>query len=216
MTAPCDPPKTLSYAAPSLRGGRNRIVRALMILLALALPIIVGVWRAGSSYQRQRQLVTALNSVSAGLTIETDSVWHRVMPLRFRHYFDRVREVDLSGAIFDGRHLKAIAVAGSVREVNLSTRPVLDLELAELAPVKNLRVLRLEGAPITDASAPVLAGFDNLQLLDVRDTKLTDASVPYLLQLTTLRDLRIEGSQITGAGARRLRAALPDCAIDTP
>src|SRR5689334_14415946 len=136
-----------------------------MILLAIALPVVVGVWRVGSAYQRQRELVTAMSSVSGQMTIETDSGWHRVMPRRFRHYFDRVREVDLSGAIFDWRHLKAVAAAGSVREVNLSTRPVVDSDLAQLAPLKTLRVLRLEGAPITDASAPVLAGFENLQFL---------------------------------------------------
>jgi hypothetical protein len=209
-------PTTLPYADPSVRRGRNKIIRALMILLALALPAIVGIWRVNSAYQRQRQLITTLNSVSAQMTIETNSVWHRVMPPRFRHYFDRVREVDLSGAIFDWRHLKAIADAGSVREVNLSTRPIVDFELAQLAPLKTLRILRLEGAQITDASAPVLAGFENLQFLDARDTKLTDASIPSLSQLTRLRDLRIEGTPITGAGAKRLHQALPDCAIDLP
>ena len=208
--------ETLSYADPSVRGGRNRMVRGVMILIASALPVIVGLWHVRSAYIHQRQLVTTLNSVAAPMTIETDSFWHRIMPIRFRHYFDRVREVDLSGAVSVGSQLQAIAAAGSVHEVNLSSCPVIDFELAELAPLKPLRTLRLEDTQITDASAPVLARFENLQFLDLRDTTLTDASVPWLSQLTRLRDLRIEGSQITRAGAKRLHETLPSCAMDMP
>jgi hypothetical protein len=209
-------PQMLSYADPSVRGGRNRMIRGFMVLLAIALPVGVGAWRVSTVHARQQQLVAGLNSISARMAVETDSIWHRVIPARYRKYFDRVRMIDLSGCASNGLQLKLAAEAGSVRELNLSTQPVVDSELAELAPLKSLRVLRLEGGHITDASAPVLGGFENLQLLDVRDTGLTDVSVPFLCRLSALRDLRLEGTQITRAAVKRLRAALPDCAIDVP
>ena len=206
--------ETLSYADPSVRGGRNRMIRLVMVLLAIALPAGVGIWRISVAHGRQQQLVTALNSISARMTVETDSIWHKVTPARYRKYFDRVRMIDLSGCASSRVQLKLAAEAGSVREVNLSTQPVVDPELSELAGMTSLRVLRLEGGHITDVSAPVLASLGNLQMLDVRDTGLTDAAVPWLSRLTMLRDLRIEGTQITRAGVKRLRAALPECAMD--
>jgi hypothetical protein len=208
--------ETLSYADPSVRGGRSVIVRGLAVVVAVALSVALLTWRIHSTYERQRQLMTTLNQTSGGMTVETNSFWHGALPARLRPYFDRVREVDLSACYWNGRYLREVAAAASVRDLNLSTRPVQDSELAELAPLSGLHVLRVDGSRISDASAPVLAALENLQLLDVRDTALTDASVPFLSRLMALRDLRLEGTQITRAGVKRLRAALPGCAIDLP
>ena len=77
----------------------------------------------------------------------------------------------------------------------------------------SLEYLTLAGTRVTDAGLEHLVGLERLRELDLSETAITDAGIEALAELRGLQVLRVERTGVSEAGVRRLRAALPDCAI---
>jgi hypothetical protein len=201
----------LAYADRSLRP-RLWPFRALIVLLAVAVPAGVFVWRVRAEHRRQEAGVAAVKMLGGTWQAETDSPWHRVAGRRWAKYFDRVRRIDVPPTVWTVPGAwDQVGRLDSVRELNAEYSTV---DVPAIRGMSGLRVLRLAGTGVGDRSVAVLAGLPRLEVLDLRETRVTDASVPVLMRMTTLRELRIAGSGITRPGLDQLRAALPNCTMD--
>lgn len=106
-------------------------------------------------------------------------------------------------------------IAQQVYSLNLANTKVTDAGLAQVAALPNLRVLHLEKTSIGDAGLAHLKSLQNLQYLNLYGTQVTDAGLANLEGLKNLKNVYLWQSQVTDAGADKLRAALPECKVDT-
>ncbi len=82
-----------------------------------------------------------------------------------------------------------------------------------ISKMKNLRKLVMHNCLVTDSGLPNLVALGELKVLGLAENPVTDAAIENLSQLGGLRALDLQGTLITRQGVRRLRAALPGCAI---
>ena len=84
-----------------------------------------------------------------------------------------------------------------------------------------LRSLHLNRTQVTDAGLEHLKGLSNLEHLilfrwrvtDGGRMRVTDAGLEHLKGLTSLKALVLAGTRVTDEGIKKLRQALPNCAI---
>jgi hypothetical protein len=101
----------------------------------------------------------------------------------------------------------------SLQELDLGGTQVRDAGLAHLSGLTSLQELWLEGTLVTDAGLSHLSGLTSLQELYLDGTQVADAGLAHLSGMTNLKLLDLRGTQVTDACCRRLKAALPNCAI---
>ena len=79
----------------------------------------------------------------------------------------------------------------------------------------SLKSLVLHGASVSDASLAQLRTMTNLTLLNLKKTRVTDDGLPHLYGLSeNLKFLDLTGTRVTKRGVDKLRAKLPNCAIN--
>ena len=100
-------------------------------------------------------------------------------------------------------------------ELYLYRTRVSDRGLRHLAGLSKLESLGLASTAVTDAGLKELQALKGLRKLSLVSTGVTDAGLDDLGRLTGLRELDLSGTRTTEAGLERLRAALPDCRIDS-
>ena len=72
---------------------------------------------------------------------------------------------------------------------------------------------RRQGCPRRLAHGDGLEEDEDLKVLGLAENPVTDAAIDDLSQLEGLRALDLQGTLVTRQGVKRLRAALPGCAI---
>ncbi len=105
-------------------------------------------------------------------------------------------------------HLKRMTKLGYL---NLSGTQINDAGLVHLKALTSLRRLDLEGTQVTDAGVKHLEG---LTILTLAGPEITDAAIDHLEGLSNLAFLFLFSTSVTPEGVKRLREALPNCAID--
>ena len=84
---------------------------------------------------------------------------------------------------------------------------------ALISKMTNLRKLVLHKCQVVDSGLPNLFVLEDLKVLGLAENPVTDAAIDDLSQLEGLRALDLQGTLVTRQGVKRLRAALPGCAI---
>ena len=124
-----------------------------------------------------------------------------------------VRPRDAPGVTDAG--LKYIGKLARLEVLDLSGTWVTDAGVAELEGLARLRELNLSALGITDAGLDHVVKMARLESLNLGGTRVTDRGLVRLLELGELRSLTVSGAGVTAEGVRRLRAALPQCAISS-
>ncbi len=125
----------------------------------------------------------------------------------------QLRALYLDGAIFEERHLAALAGHRSLLDLWLRTTGITDAGLAQLGRIPQLEKTSVTGsaranAQVTDAGLAQLASL-NLTDLGLVGAAITDEGLKTIGQMKRLRWLEISNTQATGAGLAHLQG-LPD------
>jgi internalin A len=100
-----------------------------------------------------------------------------------------------------------------LKVLSLSDTHVTNAGLESLKGMTELQELTLDGTAITDAGLAHMTEFGSLRLLALDRTGVTDAGLLHLEELANLRYLEVMHTQVTGEGIKRLKRALPNCAV---
>jgi hypothetical protein len=99
-------------------------------------------------------------------------------------------------------------------EVNLvRLKTVTDDTVSHLVCFHTIKVLILQGTNVTDDGVDRLADLLLLECLTLADTEVTDACLDVLARMDNLRFLDIHGTKVHEAGAKALKARIPNCRI---
>ncbi len=89
--------------------------------------------------------------------------------------------------------------------------------LAHLASLQHLHELSFQGSDICDSGLKEIGKLTRLSRLDLGWTRVSDAAIEHLKKLTTaehaLSFLNVGDSDVSEDGVKRLREAMPGCAI---
>ena len=108
-------------------------------------------------------------------------------------------------------HLKDFS---ALEELRANSANVTDGSMDGLKPVKSLKILSLTGNQITDAGIAAISGMQPLEELHLRDNAgIGDRCITRLLRLKNLKNVDLQNTSVTGAGAQKLKKAVPDCTI---
>lgn len=89
-----------------------------------------------------------------------------------------------------------------------------DTDLRHLRALPNIEILILRCPGLSDGCLKHLCHVKRLRHLDLYLTPITDRGLSNLEGLSQLEYLRLEDTQVTEDGLRRIRLALPNCAIE--
>ncbi|MBI4586442.1 MAG: sulfatase-like hydrolase/transferase [Planctomycetes bacterium] len=92
---------------------------------------------------------------------------------------------------------------------------ITDAGLVHLSKLRRLKGLHLGGTAVTGAGIARLVELEAIEKLWLDRTGITDAAVEHLARLRSLKELHAAGTKLTAQGIEALRAALPDCEIET-
>ncbi|MEO1982653.1 MAG: PQQ-binding-like beta-propeller repeat protein [Fuerstiella sp.] len=127
--------------------------------------------------------------------------------------------LDLYGNSINDQTTKQLQAFENLRDLDLSLTPVGDAGLKQLTSLKKLKHLHLlysegfAGPKITNAGLKQLSELKQLSSLNLVGAKVTDHGVDDLIRLRKLRHLTLIGTGMSVDGLRRLRKALPNCAV---
>lgn len=149
-----------------------------------------------------------LRELHLGGTYVTNRGLNEITPL------SNLTILDLSGTEVSDDGLRHLSALKNLATLDLSGTEVSDDGLRELAELKNLIDLDLGDCSITDSGLVQLKALVNLQILRLFGTELTDNGLPQFQEFSNLKQLDLEWNpRISKAGARELRAALPNCIV---
>jgi hypothetical protein len=97
--------------------------------------------------------------------------------------------------------------------IDLSGTAIDDDSLRSVAALTNLEVVRLDRTKITAAGLVHLRGLTSCIHLFLNQTLVGDEAAEDLRDLSSLRRVELAGTRVTAEGRRRIREALPGCAI---
>lgn len=109
---------------------------------------------------------------------------------------------------------KNLAALPKLTYLNLTGGPCGPQAGAALARLR-LKQLLLSRCAIDDATAAELANAATLEILELHSNPLTDKGLAELHRLKRLRRLVLQETQVTAMGIAALRAALPDCVVES-
>jgi len=108
----------------------------------------------------------------------------------------------------------ALGRCEKLTSLDLSKSVITDAALKSLSAHRSLQSVTLDGTAVTDQGLSHLAHLRGLEVLQLYDCDaVTDSGIAYLSGLPKLRSLAVGGTQVTGAGAKKLKASLPNLSI---
>lgn len=124
----------------------------------------------------------------------------------------RLAALDLLDTLVDDRGLLDLAASQSIERLTLGREHITGDAFAELPP--SLRSLTLFDTQISARSLTHLSKLPHLQELHIHTAPIGDSAIDALVGLHTLRKLTVGATLLSRQGIQRLRALIPDCAID--
>jgi internalin A len=123
----------------------------------------------------------------------------------------------LGGTQITDKGLKELRELKNLQELSLWSTCVTDAGLKELREIQNLESLDLSCTKLTDGGLHALCDFKNLKMLNIAHcSRVTDTGLKELHEVKSLKTLDLTGTKVTSAGLKKLREALPNCAISGP
>jgi hypothetical protein len=196
---------------------RSFSLRTLFILMTLCC-LVVGTWSVYvNPYRMQlRSLATVYRlQGNAQKSNAEGSGWQRwlVKTSLGEDTFVYVTEVDLRGCQVDDAALRSLTGLAHVETLKLDLTQITDDGIGALRSMPLLKTLHLRHTKLSDPAAATLAALPRLETVYLTGTRLTDDAVSVLAERTTMTTIFIRWTKITNAGAARLAAALPRCAV---
>jgi hypothetical protein len=201
---------------------RLRSMFLLMLLVAIGMSYVAVEMR-----NQRKQNVAARQIENMGGKVQSEPTW--LGTLLRDDSLVKVTDASLAGHLASekmvyldpgGKFIIADALwpfeeLSQLRTADFRHVPLTDNSLVYLQGLSQLQVLDLDCTNITDAGLVHLQGLSQLQLLSLSYTKVTDAGLVHLQGLNRLQKLWLGNTKVTAKGAKKLRQALPNCAITT-
>jgi len=110
---------------------------------------------------------------------------------------------------------RRLTAMSNLRELVLINCTLDDATLESIGQLPRLRVLDLRSTKVSSTGLRHLAGLTTLRQLALSGSWITDSGFDHLESLTTLEELCLCGVKATPERLEQLRAALPNCRIET-
>lgn len=125
------------------------------------------------------------------------------------------REISIDACEFDAHELASLKRhRDSLQTLSLSGTPIDDEALTHIGALTELELLYLRRVAVDGAALAHLEKLKKLKLLRIAQMDIGDEAIEHLAKLEGLKELNIYGPhKFTVDGEKRLREALPDCAI---
>jgi|GEM_PF-3617494 len=105
--------------------------------------------------------------------------------------------------------------AGKVEVLQLASRSITDETMKLLPKLADLKELNASDAMASKESLAVIAQLPKLESLNLQHKAIDDSSIEWLSQMKSLKKLMLGSvTKVTPEGLEKLKAALPECAID--
>ena len=127
----------------------------------------------------------------------------------------RLRSLNISGTGVSDAGLVHLTLLEELAILALTNTEIGDAGLNTLTQLPSLVALRIDGRQLTQAGAESLMKMPKLEVLAVVGPEVGTGEVELIKGLRNLKELYLEGMKPTEARIAGLRAALPDCKIET-
>ena len=104
---------------------------------------------------------------------------------------------------------------GQLRKLTLRDLRITGAIFDKLSNARKLTVLNVAQTNVDDDAVKSLLKMENLTELNLSETLVSDAAVEILAQLPNLKKLYVMQTKMTDAGVDKLKAALPDCNVQS-
>ncbi len=152
----------------------------------------------------------SLGSLELGGTQVTDA---RLANFKNCHNLDHL---ELAGTKVSDAGLAHFQNCQKLRILGLGgVTQVTDAGLAHFKDCQSIMTLYLDRTQVSDAGLVYFKDCKNLTVLVLGGTNVSDAGLADLANCSNLRKLHITNTKVTEAGVKKLRAALPECQIET-
>lgn len=123
--------------------------------------------------------------------------------------------LDLTRSDVDDRSFDHLSSLRDVRDLRVQGRPITNSSMKIVGKWCELTTASFQGTIIDDNGVAHLRHCVLLTELSLRSTRISDKSVVTLSRLTSLRRLDVSCCRLSESAIKQLRAALPDCEIET-
>ncbi len=138
-----------------------------------------------------------------------------ITPLAANNNFLDVSNHGQSKNISSERLEALVAAKEHLTWLNLSDTDLDDDGLRQIGEFINLTKLNINNTNVTDTGLKAIEGLNKLSVLNLFGTKITDAGLESLAGLKSLESIYLWQTETTSEGVEKLRAALPNCDINT-
>lgn len=126
-----------------------------------------------------------------------------------------LRLLRLNWSLVTNDGLKHIERLPKLAMLYLTGTAVTDDAVPYIKELSSLKALQLSHTGISDAGLAALEGFADLTHLGIDGTVVTDTSIPAIVSFKSLKYLNVSDTEMTDEGMKKLRAALPDCRVES-
>jgi serine/threonine protein kinase len=128
----------------------------------------------------------------------------------------KLRSILVSHNRYFSEVLKKLKGGQTMQTIQANDCNLSDSDMKIIATMPNLLALDVSENPsITDAGVESICHLQKLQILNLRKTAVTSDCVPFLKRAPVLIQLKISSSKWGADEQKRLRAAIPNCKIDS-
>jgi hypothetical protein len=126
---------------------------------------------------------------------------------------DEIVRVSLTGTRVTDEGLPHLAGLKRLRSLELRGLAVTGGGLKSLSGLTGLKTLDLAMTAVADDGLKHLAGLDALEWLALWGTRVGDGGLKHLAGLKNLREVSVQRTNVTAEGVKKLKTALPGCAV---
>ncbi|MCE9544593.1 MAG: hypothetical protein K8T25_03610 [Planctomycetia bacterium] len=127
--------------------------------------------------------------------------------------FAQLKELRLGGTSVTDRGLAHLKELPKLQRLDLGGTQITDTGIFQLTALTQLTELSLAYTHATDGTLSRIKGLTQLANLNLTSTSITDSGLQHLGGLTSLKVLYLNKTRVTDGAVKRLRQALPNCAI---
>lgn len=206
-------------AAPPMSLRRGQFTVGIMLFVLAGAGVLLGAWRYAT---RESRAIAAIERLGGRVIDGEDDfgpfrgvhVMGGDQALALLAHVANVQTLYVDPVDLTDAGLEHIAQIATLEDLSLHNCEITDAGVARLSKLTGLITLGLDHTRVTDVGLVHLAGMGKLTVLDLSGTSVGDKGLEHLRGLKSLRQIHLDGAQVTDTGARRLKAALPDVAVE--